>query len=77
MSNVYCSLCPTAATGLSEDVIARLRAAEEEAARLKQQLADLQRTQQVGGKKGLSLSLPLILLCVHVCACINDICTNT
>lgn len=34
-------------TALSEDMIARLRAAEEEAARLKKQLADLQQTQQV------------------------------
>jgi hypothetical protein len=34
-------------TALSEDMIARLRAAEEEAARLKKQLSDLQQAQQV------------------------------
>ncbi|KIY95522.1 hypothetical protein MNEG_12440 [Monoraphidium neglectum] len=36
-------------TALSEDMIARLRAAEEEAARLKKQLSDLQQAQQAGG----------------------------
>lgn len=50
---------PRAAGGpaLSEDMLARLRAAEEEAARLKQQLADIQST-QVGAGQAVAARAP-------------------
>jgi len=50
------------APALSEDMIARLRAAEEEASRLKKQLADLQTAQQV--RTRVSVSVGRRFVCV-------------
>ncbi|KAI8465048.1 MAG: hypothetical protein J3K34DRAFT_95919 [Monoraphidium minutum] len=53
-------------TALSEDMIARLRAAEEEAAKLKKQLADLQQAAPVrGGRAGVRRGAGLGALPTH------------